>query len=102
MYSKELQQCAVTREVLRSQIPLHCECFHKDGEKWRAFVHMVMNLCIPQNVGNYFRITNEILVCEELCSMELNSYIIVGWLVGWLVSVNYITAKIRVLFITPS
>ena len=71
-------------------------------EKWRAFVHMVMNLCIPQNVGNYFRITNEILVCEELCSMELNSYIIVGWLVGWLVSVNYITAKIRVLFITPS
>jgi hypothetical protein len=48
---------------------------------------------------------NEVLVCEELCSMELNSNIVswsVGRLVGWLVSVNYITAIMRVLFITPS
>ena len=37
---------SVLYHLLITHSPLHCAYFHKDREKWRAFVNTVMNLIL--------------------------------------------------------
>jgi hypothetical protein len=45
----------------------------QDGDQQLAFINKVMNLCIPYNTGNFW-VPEQLLVSQELCSMELVGY----------------------------
>jgi len=49
-------------------------CLHQDKEKWWAVVHMVMNLQVKLNAGNFFDSEELEAFQEGFCSMYLVSH----------------------------